>query len=153
MRKLLTLSFLGLLISTSAGCECWDCFMQFENWKNETLFGCGRSNNCAPYAQQYQYAPMGCAGVAGYGGADCAGVVNYGGIADCAGITMEAPCADGNCTTGACGAGGCGPGGCDIAAPANIYAPVPGQMIVPGQGFAPGQVIGPAPGVVPAPTL
>jgi hypothetical protein len=139
MRRLLSVSFLGLLISVSAGCECWDCFMQFENWKNQTLFGCCQTNNCPP-VQQYQYAPI-----------DCAGVVGYGGVQDCAGIVtqspvMQAPCADGSCASGACGAPGQG-----FIAPGNIYAPVPGQVIAPGQVIGPGQVITPGPTVVPGP--
>ncbi len=178
MRKLLTVSLLSLVLVATAGCECWDCFMRFESWKNQTLFGCGSTNACSPYGANYQYAAPAC-DCAGYGG-----FAGYGG--DCAGVMVQSPlmsqygaggcCTDGCNTSGfgaasfgtsacgpsGCGPSGCGPAGCGTTAPGMIvtqgqptYGPTqiiaPGQVLAPGQMVAPGQMITPGTTVVPGP--
>lgn len=108
MRKLLSVLLVGMLTAVTAGCECWDCFMQFEAWKNQTLFGCMSPNYCPPGAAAYQYAP-----VTAY--PDCGGVV-----ADCGGVVVQSP------MVGACGPAGCAPG---VVAP-GTYG-MPGQILAP----------------------
>ena len=132
MRKLLSVSLVAVLTAVTAGCECWDCFTQFEACKNQALFG--STGGCAPYGAGYQYAAP---------AYDCAGVA-----ADCAGVVVQSP------VTGACGPAGCGPAGCGPTG----YGMAPGMMVTPGQTvigpgqvIAPGQVITPGATVVPGP--
>jgi hypothetical protein len=124
MRKLLSVSLLAALTAVTTGCECWDCFMQLENWKNQTLFGCcsPSAGACAPYGAGYQYAtPQYAAPQYAAPYADCAGVA-----ADCAGVVVQSPYAGSACPGGMC-------------------APPPQGVIVPGQPvIGSGQVIMPS---------
>ncbi len=150
MRKLLSVTLIAALTAVTTGCECWDCFHQFEAWKNQTLFGCCSANTgccspntgcCPTYGAGVQYAapqyaaPQYAAPLA-TPIASCAGMpTDCGGFG---GVVVQSP------YTGGC------PGGLCAPAPQGVI--MPGQTVIaPGQVGVPGQVIMPGTSVSPGP--
>jgi hypothetical protein len=55
MRKASLFVLIALVLASTSGCQCCDALLQFEAWKNRTLFGCFcpclygcGQNNCPP---------------------------------------------------------------------------------------------------------
>ena len=120
MRKALSLMLVALAVSGTAGCQCCDALMQFEAWKNQTLFGCFHQQPACDPCAQPALAPFGQPMSSPY--TSQAIVAPYAG--DCCGTTVAAPACQDGCGTPL--------GGQIITTPGATLAPTPVPMLTPG---------------------